>query len=178
MLFSSLINSKRFVFLMSTEEQISYESQLSTNSNVLQYGPIQVRMCRKLAPTLATGRRSKHMTLQGEEAAKREKRREKNRLAAKKLKEKRQMVEDELNKEIRILENEHSDLKTYLSQLRDQKQFLEFQIQRFFPTIDDLTMINDDEAIDAFFNEYLGDFDLDDEFLESIFDSQLTDDQT
>jgi hypothetical protein len=40
--------------------------------NMFQYGPISVRLCRKAAPTLETGHRSKHLVLVGEEAARRE----------------------------------------------------------------------------------------------------------
>ena len=123
----------------------------SSSLNVLQYGPIQVRLCRKSAPTLANGRRSKHLTLHGDEALKREKRREKNRLAAKKLKEKRQIIEDELNKEIQELQGEHSDLQNYLSQLRREKQRLEIELDRL--------ATYDSESISSFFDQYLGECD-------------------
>ena len=153
---------------MATNQSPMYTSQSSSSSstgsesasNILQYGPIQVRVCRKGAPTLATGRRSKHLTLHGEEAIKREKRREKNRVAARKLKEKRQIIEDELNREIQDLESEHSDLQHYLAELQREKQRLEFEL--------DQLCLNDQDSMSSFFDQYLGEFDLTVDSMENL----------
>lgn len=97
-------------------------------SHFVDYGPIRIRVSKKPALTLATGRRSKHLNLEGEEAAKREQRREKNRVAARRLKEKRQTIEEELNEEIKNLEDEQSQLENYLNQLHYKKQQLESEL--------------------------------------------------
>jgi hypothetical protein len=149
-------------------------NELST-ANFVQYGPIQVRVCRKLAPTLATGRRSKHLTLYGDEAIRREKRREKNRLAAKKLKEKRQLIEDELNKELHVLQGEHTDLQGYLADLRQQKQFLESQWQRLCPESVDRISTSDTRGMSTLLDQYLGEFDLYDHSIESLFTGESND---
>lgn len=147
----------------------SVSSPLNQNSpKIIHYGPIQIRLSRKSAPTLATGRRSKHLILHGDEALKREKRREKNRLAAKKLKEKRQLIEDELNKEIQDLEIEHRDLQNYFTRLLQYKQRIENEIQRLLSDpIDDF--LADQEALSAFFHEYIGDHVLDEDPIEALF---------
>jgi len=109
-----------------------------------QYGPITVRVCRKSVSTLETGRRSKHLVLIGEEAEKREKRRERNREGAKKLKEKRQQIEEELNQKIQQLESLHSHLKDRITQLNERKQILLYELnEQLFAEIDDL-LSNDD----------------------------------
>lgn len=112
--------------------------------NRRQFGPITVRVCRKTVPTLKTGRRSKNLILVGEEAEKREKRRERNREGAKKLKEKRQQIEEELNQKIQQLESLHSHLKDRITQLNERKQILLYELnEQLFAEIDDL-LSNDD----------------------------------
>ena len=152
--------------VMASSDSYSFNSEDSKSSpmtdvtsNIVHYGPIQVRLCRKLAPTLATGRRSKHMTLTGDEALKREKRREKNRLAARKLKEKRQVIEDELSKKVQELEGEHSELRTVLKQLQQHKEYLEQQIDRFLVNPTEDVLRRDHEALSSLFDEYLAGFD-------------------
>ncbi len=147
----------------------SYTTQDSNSSmdeifsNTIQDGSIDVRMSRKVVPTLETGRRSKNLVLVGEEAARREKRRERNREAARKLKEKRQLIEDELNQKIKDLENQHLGLEKYLRFLQRRKQLLE-------DTIKDLT----NDSIDKLFEQYSpDDFNLFDESIESILNSVM-----
>lgn len=100
-----------------------YSSQ-NSNSSIDDEKTFGVRVIRKAIPTLETGRRSKHLVLFGAEAVRRDKRRERNRLAAKRLKEKRQQIEDELNQKIHELENQHSHLKSRVTQLDQRKQHL------------------------------------------------------
>ena len=143
-------------------------SSLATSSNIVQYGPLQIRLCRKPAPTIATGRRSKHLVLIGEEAMKREKRREKNREAARKLKEKRQSIEDELNQKLKELENENSNLQNHLHQLKGRKQILEDKLENIFTQSLDELLSNDNQHTTLTIEHYSGDFDSFDEEVESI----------
>jgi septal ring factor EnvC (AmiA/AmiB activator) len=115
---------------------------------------------RKTVPTLENGRRSKYLVLFGEEAIRREKRRERNREAARKLKEKRQLIEDELNQKIKDLENQHSSLEKYLRFLQKRKKLLE-------DTINDLLM----DSIDKYLSNEQYSFDPFDESIESILKS-------
>ncbi|CAF2390729.1 unnamed protein product [Rotaria sp. Silwood2] len=154
----------------------SDESDISSplpSSHTVHYGPIQIRLCRKPAPTIATGRRPKHLVLAGEEAIKREKRREKNREAARKLKERRQCIEDELNKKLQKLQGEHANLQNYLQQLQQRKQHLQEKVNNcLIDPIDEL-LSNDDEDITLFLEQYLGDLDLLNEFNESSFNFDI-----
>jgi hypothetical protein len=91
------------------------------------YGPINVKVRRSLPPTLATGRRSKFMKLDGDAAVKRELRRKRNREAARKLKEKRILVEQQLENDIRELESKQQDLLLNIKNLETYKEQLETQ---------------------------------------------------
>ena len=146
----------------------SNDSEASSTTNTIQYGPIQVHLCRKSAPTLETGRRSKHLVLVGDEAIKRERRREKNRDAARKLKEKRQLIEEELNERLKQLENEHSNLQNYLQQLHQRKSNLQEEANKLLsdPLADLLS--NDNEDIALFFEQYTNDIDRYNESIEDI----------
>ncbi|CAM4929457.1 unnamed protein product [Rotaria socialis] len=141
-----------------------------SSSNIIQYGPIQVRLCRRPAPTIATGRRSKHLVLIGAEAAKREKRREKNREAARKLKEKRQCIEYGLSQKLQELQGEHINLQNYLQQLQQRKTNLQEKVNNFGidPLIDLLSKENQDFTL--LFEECIDDLDLLDESVENTFD--------
>ena len=124
----------------------SNDSEVSSTNNSIQYDLIEVRLCRRSAPTLETGRRSKYLVLFGDEAAKREKRREKNRDAARKLKEKRELIEYELNLKLKQLEDEHSNLENDLKQLQQIKENLEEKINQLYidPIIEFLFSDNQD----------------------------------
>jgi hypothetical protein len=91
------------------------------------YGPINVKVRQSAAPTLATGRRSKFMKLEGDAALKRELRRKRNREAAKKLKEKRINIEEELKKQVSELESNEHHLLTQIKCLQSYKEYLEIQ---------------------------------------------------
>lgn len=82
-------------------------------------------MRQSAAPTLATGRCSKFVPLHGEAAVKRELRRKRNREAAKKLKEKRTLIEDNLNEQIRACEAKQQDLLRTVEGLHAYKNYLE-----------------------------------------------------
>jgi len=158
---------------ISSTESNDNEVSSSSLSNKIQYGPISVRLCRKAAPTLETGRRSKYLVLVGEEAARREKRREKNREAARKLKEKRQLIEDELNQKLKYLKDQHSGLQNYLQHLKQRKQNLQNEVNnRVIDPIDEL-LSNDNHDMPLFFEQYSNELDLFDESIENILNSDL-----
>jgi DNA anti-recombination protein RmuC len=147
---------------------VSIGSNDSEACNTVEYGPITVRLCRKSAPTLENGRRSKHLILVGDEAAKREKRRERNRDAARKLKEKRQQIEEELNEKLKQLESEHSNLQNYLQHLHQRKQNLQTEVENL--QIDPIIKLlsNNNQRMPLFFEQNSDDMDLSDETIEEI----------
>ncbi len=160
-----------------TESSISSiqsdDSEASSTTNIIQYGPIQVRSYRKSIPTLKTGRQSKHLVLAGDEAIKREKRREKNRNAARKLKEKRQIIEDELNERLKQLEGEHSNLKNYLQELHQRKSNLQEEVDRLHIDAIVELLSNDNEDMALFFEQYSDDMDLSEESIAEILNFDL-----
>jgi hypothetical protein len=143
------------------------------DENTVQYGPIAVRMCRRAAPTLETGRRSKHLVLVGDEAMRREKRRERNREAARKLKEKRQLIEEELNQKLTDLENQHTGLEKYLQYLRQRKQFLQNEVNNTMTDPIHELLSNENPDMLLFFEQYADDIDLFDESIENILNFDL-----
>ncbi|CAF3791130.1 unnamed protein product [Rotaria magnacalcarata] len=164
---SSLYQTQRSNTSMQSNN--SEASSSLSSSNIVQYGPLQVRLCRRPAPTIATGRRSKHLVLIGEEAVKREKRREKNREAARKLKEKRQCIEDELSQKLQELQGEHINLQNYLQQLQQRKTNLQEKVNNsgIDPLINLLSKEHQDFTLR--FEEYINDLDLFDESIENNF---------
>ena len=102
----------------------------SDNSTTVNrtYGPLQIRVQKATALTLATGRRSKFVKLEGEAAIKREKRRQKNRESARRLKETRTRVQQDLEQEIDRLEVIGQNLLTEIDSLRTHKDNLEKQL--------------------------------------------------
>ncbi|CAF1045839.1 unnamed protein product [Rotaria sordida] len=106
---------------------------------ILKYGPINVTVRPSAAPTLATGRRSKFTKLDGDAAIKRELRRKRNREAARKLKEKREFIERQLEKEIRELESEEQGLLLKVKNLELYKEQLEIQHQQIISFQEKLT---------------------------------------
>ncbi|CAF1329019.1 unnamed protein product [Rotaria sordida] len=139
----------------------------------IQYGPIHIRVCRRPAPTIATGRRPKHLVLAGEEAIKRDRRRERNREAARKLKERRQCIEDELIQQLKELQGEHANLQEYLHQLRQRKQDLQQEINNCLNDPIDKLLSNNNQHVTLFFEQYLHDSDFIDEPLENFLTSDL-----
>ncbi|UJR10716.1 hypothetical protein I4U23_014906 [Adineta vaga] len=137
------------------DDEDLFDESIETK-NIMEYGPVKIRQIRKPAPTIATGRRPKHLVLSGDEAIKREQRRVKNREAARKLKEKRQLIEDELAHQLKTLEGENSHLETYLGQLQHKKQSLEQEMTKISKTdsLDNL-LFNNDQDLSSFFKEYL-----------------------
>jgi len=142
-------------------------------SKTIQDGLIDVRMSRKAVPTLETGRRSKHLVLVGEEAARREKRRERNREAARKLKEKRQLVEEELNQKIKDLENQHLGLEKYLLFLQRRKQFLQNEVNNVMIDPIDELLSNENPEMLLFFEQYSDEMDFFDESINRILNFDL-----
>lgn len=153
---------------MSNSSMQSIDTEGSLSNNVLQYGPIQVRSYQKQVPTIATGRRSKHLILDGDEAIKREKKRERNRDAAKKIKEKRQFVEEDLDQQLKQLENEHSNLQDYLTKLQERKQNLEDEMNNLIVNPVEDALLNHHNAMLLPSHPYSIDTDLFDESIQRI----------
>jgi len=147
-------------------------SEAASSNNILEYGPIQVRVCQKPIPTIATGRRSKHLVLVGDEAMKREKRRERNREAARKLKEKRQLIEEELDQKVKELENEHLNLQKDLIELHQKKRMLQEKVNHILSAAIDELLSNDNEDISISRQDSV-DLDLFDESINRILDFDL-----
>ncbi len=101
----------------------------------VSYGPIAVRVNLYEVPTLKTGRRSKFLPLEGEEAIKREIRRRKNRETVQRLKEKRKKVEDQLDTELHQLEFDEKYLEQNIEHLKIYKRFLETRNEQTTETI-------------------------------------------
>jgi len=95
----SVTNSSLISNINDNNISISEDPERITTYNILN------KKTRIAAPTLATGRRSKFLKLEGLAAARREMRRKRNREAARKLKEKRSRLEEKLNSEINDLES-------------------------------------------------------------------------
>ncbi|UJR30276.1 hypothetical protein I4U23_017814 [Adineta vaga] len=102
----------------------------SSTSVMVMYGPINIKVRQSAAPTLATGRCSKFVELQGDAAVKREIRRKRNREAAKKLKEKRANIEDDLTQQISDYETKEKDLLVTIENLKAYKECLETQCRQ------------------------------------------------
>ncbi|CAF1437720.1 unnamed protein product [Adineta ricciae] len=148
----------------------SNDLRTSLANNVVEYGSIRIRQNRKPAPTIATGRRPKHFVLEGEEAIKREQRREKNRETARRLKEKRQLIEEELDQKLKELKGENSDLETRIQQLQQKKQVLEEEIDSFLadPLHSLLSNTNTDTNSLLFFEQFSDDSDSVDDTIDKI----------
>ena len=114
----------------STDDQnqsTSDEHRKEGDCVTVAYGPITIRVRQSKPPTLATGRRSKFLQLEGDAAAKRDLRRKRNRDAAKKLKEKRFIIEQQLQKDIDELESKGQALESRIKVLETHKDELDRQ---------------------------------------------------
>ncbi|CAF1123884.1 unnamed protein product [Adineta steineri] len=94
------------------------------SNNCIYYGPIRFYGRRRKAPTLSTGRRSKFEEVNEEEEIRRNKRREKNRLLSKRLKEKREKILNELIQQINQLEEKQFYLQNTVEQLHSHRNQL------------------------------------------------------
>lgn len=133
---SASISDNRSTF--SINEQQTEENPVNTISRT-NY----VKIHRATAPTLATGRRSKFMHLEGDAAAKRELRRQRNREAARKLKEKRITLEQKLNHDIEELETKEQELLSKIKLLESHKQLLETQYKHIISIQETLALTAD-----------------------------------
>jgi len=91
----------------------------------IRYGPILVNPRKQPSKTLFTGRRSKYEVLIGEEEEKRRLRRERNRVAATKCREKRENILTGLEMIYADETNKHNNLLKTIQQLEQRKQNLE-----------------------------------------------------
>ncbi|CAF2626602.1 unnamed protein product [Rotaria sp. Silwood2] len=94
-------------------------------SGRVRYGPITVNPRKQPSKTLFTGRRSKYEVLSNDEEERRRVRRERNRLAATKCREKRENVLGDLEIEYHKEENKYINILKTIEQLNVKKQHLE-----------------------------------------------------
>lgn len=136
-----------------------YLTSLSSNEidsskksiNSWEYRPIRTRVNRERASTLPTSRRSKHIILFREDNLKRDK----YQMSAKRLKEKRQLLEENLKKKIRQLEDEQLFLENDLRQRHSYIRELKTEINN------SLSMnSNDEEKMSSTFDQYPHGFDI------------------
>ncbi|XP_053329380.1 protein FosB isoform X2 [Spea bombifrons] len=85
-------------------------------------------------PTRARGKRTREEALTPEEEEKRRVRRERNKLAAAKCRNRRRELTDRLQSETDLLEEEKSTLEAEIDELRRQKEQLEFTLLSHRPT--------------------------------------------
>jgi len=123
-----------------------------SSSNYISYGPIRYFRRKRKAPTLSTGRKSRFEELHGEELIQREYRREKNRLLSKKLKEKREMILNELLEQVNELEEKHSHLLYYIEHLESYKNDLSHELENI--NQDPLSNLINQSEIRLFFEQY------------------------
>ena len=90
------------------------------DGNLRRYGPIVVKPRSKKAKTLLTGRRSKYEVLHGAEEERRSARRERNRLAATKCREKRENTFSQLEDSLVQETTRHSQLLRQVDELKQR----------------------------------------------------------
>ncbi|CAF2858986.1 unnamed protein product [Rotaria sp. Silwood2] len=116
---------------------ITVQPQLEGDIKILpkgrvRYGPITVNPRKQPSKTLYTGRRSKYEVLSGDEEEKRRDRRERNRVAATKCREKRDNVLNYLENEYAKELNSYERLFKKVEDLKQQKSDLETFITNHF----------------------------------------------
>ncbi|CAF0902110.1 unnamed protein product [Adineta ricciae] len=108
------------------------QPQMQHNTNIevlpkgrMRYGPITVNPRKLPSKTLFTGRRSKYEVLSTDEEERRRDRRERNRIAATKCREKRETVLSQLENQHQDELETHRNLLKTVRDLEQQKQYLE-----------------------------------------------------
>lgn len=94
----------------------------------VRYGPITVNPRKEPSKTLFTGRRSKNEVLSPDEEERRRDRRERNRIAATKCREKRETVLHQLEIEYRDEEDKCKELSEMIKDLQSRKNQLEIEL--------------------------------------------------
>ncbi|CAF0932844.1 unnamed protein product [Didymodactylos carnosus] len=121
---SSVQNSSPSSSSSHSEKRKNRDRQTLSDGHV-KYGPITVNPRKRPAKTLFTGRKSKYEILPPDEEEKRRMRRERNRVAATKCREKREDVITFLEKEHETELNKNAQLKENLRQLKKKHEELE-----------------------------------------------------
>ncbi|CAF4909684.1 unnamed protein product [Rotaria sp. Silwood1] len=114
-----------------SQPQLEADIQILSKGRV-RYGPITVNPRKQASKTLYTGRRSKYEVLSGDEEEKRRDRRERNRVAATKCREKREHVLNNLENQYTKELNIHQRLFQMVETLKQQKSDLEAFITNHF----------------------------------------------
>ncbi len=121
-------------------------------SNFTSYGPIRFFSRKRKAPTLLTGRKSRFEELHGEALIQREYRREQKRLLSKRLKEKREMILNELVQQLNELEEKQSHLLNHVEQLKLYRDDLSRKLENI--NQDPLYNLINQDGIPLFFEQY------------------------
>jgi len=106
-------------------KKIIFFKQIIEYMRLIRYGPITVNPRKQPSKTLFTGRRSKYEILAGEEEEKRRLRRERNRVAATKCREKRENILNDLEIKCANESNKYTSLFEAIQQLEQRKQHLQ-----------------------------------------------------
>lgn len=96
----------------------------------IRYGPITVNPRKEPSKTLFTGRRSKNEVLSPDEEERRRDRRERNRVAATKCREKREIVLQALEEQCREEESKQEELNQLIKELEERKHDLESELNQ------------------------------------------------
>ena len=113
---------------------VETKSSSSTRSDAAGYVSRRLGTCRRMAPTLSVGHRSKHVTLWNEDALKRERRRARYCLAARQWREKRQCIEEELHQQLNGLGIKQKQLEDYRWDLQSRRHGFGRTIDQHSPT--------------------------------------------
>ncbi|CAF1448160.1 unnamed protein product [Adineta ricciae] len=135
---SSSVNSTKTNLALRSKQKIKKEKELAQANaegtiqilptGRVRYGPITVNPRKQPSKTLFTGRRSKYEQLNGDDEEKRRVRRERNRIAATKCREKREGVLSKLELDHLHESQLHTRLLQNVSQLEQRKQALQSMI--------------------------------------------------
>ena len=93
----------------------------STRTDAADYVSCRLAACRRVAPRLSGGHRSKHVTLLNEDTLKREKRRGRYRTATLQWRDKRQCIENELQQQLNGLGIKQIQLADYWWDLQSRR---------------------------------------------------------
>jgi len=96
----------------------------------IRYGPITVNPRKEPSKTLFTGRRSKNEVLSPDEEERRRDRRERNRVAATKCREKREIVLHALDEQCQEEESKQEELNQLIKELEKRKHDLEIELNQ------------------------------------------------
>jgi len=152
------------------QNEVLLPSSSSTDANELietlpggrfKYGPVIVTPRKKRSKTLLTGRRSKNEVLTGPDEERRRARRERNRIAATKCRDKREKALDDLQNQLAEEENLHLKLQKQINELKrrhDDLLNLQSFHQQCFTTSAETSQMSNENEIQLINSSYQEDF--------------------